>query len=275
MILPKNPNLFSFIFLLLILSSSSSSFLVSASDSTTDEYNYKVGSKEGPENWGNMKPEWKVCGIGKLQSPIDICNKRVQEFPQLGILQRDYKPAPAVLLNRGHDVMVQWNGDAGNININGTYYKLVQCHWHTPSEHTLSGSKYDMELHAVHKSSTGETAVIGVWYKIGKPDPFLSKLLDQIKLIDDKEIDVGTINPADIKFANKKYYRYIGSLTTPPCTEGVTWTIVKKVKTASIEQIIALKEAVHRGFEENARPTQNLGAREVWLYASEENKKST
>lgn len=71
-----------------------------------DEYNYKVGSKEGPENWGNMKPEWKVCGIGKLQSPIDICNKRVQEFPQLGILQRDYKPAPAVLLNRGHDVMV-------------------------------------------------------------------------------------------------------------------------------------------------------------------------
>lgn len=268
------PNLFSLVFLVLILCSSS--FLTTASNSKADDgYSYTDGASNGPENWGSIKPEWKVCGNGKFQSPIDLLDKRVQEFPQLGKLKKDYKPAPAVLKNRGHDIMLRWNGDAGKLNINGTYYKLLQCHWHTPSEHRLNGTKFDLELHAVHQNYKGETAVIGIWYKIGRPDPLLSKLLNHIKTIGDKEIDLGIINPGDIKFGSRKYYRYVGSLTTPPCTEGVTWTIVKKVRTVSQEQVRALKAAVHHGYEKNARPTQELGGREIWLYTPEEDKKYT
>ncbi|RDX71754.1 Alpha carbonic anhydrase 4, partial [Mucuna pruriens] len=269
------PNLLSLLLLGLVLYSSS--FLASASDSKAEEeYTYTKGTSKGPENWGRVNPKWKTCGNGKLQSPIDILDKRVQEFPQLGKLRRDYKPAPAVLVNRGHDIKLQWSGYAGQINIDGTYYKLIQCHWHTPSEHTLNGSKFDLELHAVHQSSKGEIAVIGIWYKIGRPDPLLSKLHNNIiNSVGGKEIDVGVINPGDIKFGSRKYYRYVGSLTTPPCTEGVVWTIVKKVRTVSREQLKALKGAVHHGYEKNARPTQELDGRQVWLYKPTENEKTT
>ncbi|TKY62649.1 Alpha carbonic anhydrase 4 [Spatholobus suberectus] len=271
MTLPTNPNSFSLVILVLILYSSS--FLGSASDSKPeDEYTYAEGTSKGPENWWRINPKWKVCGNGKQQSPIDLLEKRVQELPQLGKLEKDYKPAPAVLKNRGHDIMLQWKGYAGHLNINGTYYKLIQCHWHTPSEHTLNGKKFDLELHAVHQNSKGETAVIGIWYKIGHPDHLLSKLLNVIKSIGDKDIYLGVINPGDIKFGSRKYYRYVGSLTTPPCTEGVVWTIVKKVRTVSREQLRALKGAVHHGYEENARPTQELHGRQVWLYTPKENK---
>uniref|UniRef100_A0A0R0ELX6 Carbonic anhydrase n=1 Tax=Glycine max TaxID=3847 RepID=A0A0R0ELX6_SOYBN len=177
-----------------------------------------------------------------------------------------------------HELLIfrlEWKGDAGHLNINETYYNLIQCHWHTPSEHTLNGTKFDLELHAVHKSSKGEFAVIGILYKIGSPDPFFSKLLNDIKSSVDKDIDVGVINPREIKFKSRPYYRYVGSLTTPPCTEGVVWTIVKKVRTVSSEQLSALKGAVHHGYEENARPTQELGGRQVWLYGPMENEKPT
>ncbi|KAL2965363.1 hypothetical protein AAZX31_16G057200 [Glycine max] len=259
MILPTYLNFFSVLLLLLILYFSS----VLASEA---EFSYAKGTSNGPENWWHLNPKWKVCQYGKLQSPIDLRDRWVKVLPQLGELQKVYKPAPAVLKNMGHYITVRWNGDAGQLRINGNYYKLIQFHWHTPSEHTLNGLKFDLELHAVHQNSKGETAVIGIWYKIGSPDPFLSKLLNNIKSIRDKDIDLGVINPGDIYFRSRKYYRYVGSLTNPPCTEGVVWSFVKEVKTVSMEQLSALKGAVHHGFEENARPTQALKGRQVWLY---------
>ncbi|KAH1077688.1 hypothetical protein GLYMA_19G135900v4 [Glycine max] len=275
MTLPTNLNFFYVFLPMLILYSSS--FLASASDSKAEDekFTYAIGSSTGPENWWHVNQKWKTCGDGKLQSPIDLLDQRVQELPQLGKLKKAYKSAPAVLKNSGHDIVLEWKGDAGHLNINETYYNLIQCHWHTPSEHTLNGTKFDLELHAVHKSSKGEFAVIGILYKIGSPDPFFSKLLNDIKSSVDKDIDVGVINPREIKFKSRPYYRYVGSLTTPPCTEGVVWTIVKKVRTVSSEQLSALKGAVHHGYEENARPTQELGGRQVWLYGPMENEKPT
>ncbi|BAT85218.1 Alpha carbonic anhydrase [Vigna angularis] len=262
------------VLLLLFFILSSSSFLASAK-AEDEEYNYKEESDRGPKNWWRINPKWKACGNGKLQSPIDILDKRVQVFPELGKLQKDYQPAPSVLKNTGHAITVKWNGNAGQLNINGTYYKLVQCHWHTPSEHTFNGTKFELELHAVHQNSKGEIAVIGIWYKIGRPDRLLSKLLKDLKSLDEKDTDLGVINPGIIKFGSRKYYRYVGSLTTPPCTEGVVWTIVKKVRTVSREQLRALKGALHHGYDDNARPTQNVNGREVWLYRPKENAKTT
>ncbi|KAH9679521.1 alpha carbonic anhydrase 4 [Citrus sinensis] len=153
------------------------------------------------------------------------------------------------------------------MHINGTIYKLLQCHWHTPSEHTINGSSYEMELHLVHLSSDGKLAVTGIVYEYGRPDPFLSKLLHHIKSLGKEEKEVGIVNPGDIKFGSRKYYRYIGSLTVPPCTEGVIWTIGKKVRTVSREQVRALKEEVHDGYEKNARPTNELNGRPIWFYS--------
>ncbi|KAI4300821.1 hypothetical protein L6164_034155 [Bauhinia variegata] len=274
---PTNPNSFSLVLILLFLCSSSF-FTPSAFASEVDDetpFTYKEGSGKGPKNWGHIDPKWKVCETGKLQSPIDLLNERVQVFPHLGKLKRNYKPAPASIVNRGHDIRVKWKGDAGKININGTDYKLVQCHWHTPSEHTFNGSRYEMELHIVHQNSKGETAVIGIVYKFGRRDPLLSKLFHKIRSIGKEEVDLGIVNPGDIKFGGRKYYRYVGSLTVPPCTEGVIWTIMKKVRTVSREQVHALRDAVHDGFEVNARPTQQLKGRPVWFYTPKENEGST
>ncbi|CAI0475758.1 unnamed protein product [Linum tenue] len=207
-----------------------------------------------------------------MQSPIDLIDTRVQVLSHLGRLNRDYKPAPATVKNKGHDItvkQVRWKGDAGEIKINGTKYKLLQFHWHSPSEHTINGSRYELELHLVHKCSQGNLAVVAIVYKYGRPDRMLTKLFHHIRSVDpnhDKEL--GIVNPGDIKFGrSRKYYRYIGSLTVPPCTEGVIWTIVKKVRTVSREQVRALREAVHDGFKRNARPTQPLDGRPVYEYS--------
>ncbi|XP_027066722.1 alpha carbonic anhydrase 4 [Coffea arabica] len=241
-----------------------------ADDSEVEDespFTYEEGTGKGPKNWGHIDPQWQVCDNGKLQSPIDLLDERVQIFPGLGKLKRGYKPAAAVLKNRGHDISVEWRGDAGKIVANGTDYKVLQCHWHSPSEHTLNGTRHNLELHIVHRSSSGGIAVVGILYEIGRPDSFLAKLLHHIKRADEGDvIDLGVVSPGDIKFGSRKYYRYIGSLTVPPCTEGVLWTIVKKVRTVSREQIRAIRDVVHDGFEANARPLQQENGRPVYLY---------
>ncbi|KAL0544925.1 hypothetical protein IC582_020055 [Cucumis melo] len=104
------------------------------------------GNGNGPKEWGKLKPEWKSCGKGKYQSPINIVEEDVQVLPNLGKLTRDYNPAPAILKNRGHDILIRWEKDAGKITMNGTKYKLSQCHWHAPSEHSFNGKRFPLIL---------------------------------------------------------------------------------------------------------------------------------
>ncbi|KAL2502711.1 Alpha carbonic anhydrase 7 [Forsythia ovata] len=235
------------------------------------EFDYIKGSPKGPEKWGELKPEWAACKNGTMQSPIDLSNARVKFISQPII--RNYKPSNATLKNSGHDIWVGWNGDAGSIFINGTEYRLQGVHWHTPSEHTINGTRFDMELHMVHESPDpnvqNRTAVIGVLYKIGRPDEFLSKLNQSISSLIDKkgeERELGIIDPNDIQAESQSYYRYMGSLTTPPCTEGVIWTVNTKVKNVSKNQIKLLKEAVLYYAEENARPLQPRNNRDIYQY---------
>lgn len=231
-----------------------------------ESFTYLQNSSTGPENWGNINPQWEACNNGKLQSPIDLLHERVSIVAALGDLRRTYKNASAIVKNRGHDIMVEWIGNAGGVIINGTEYKLVQCHWHSPSEHTIQGKKFKLELHMVHKNSEGEIAVIGILYELGRPDTFLEKVLEHLNSHNEKEFELGFVDPWEIKFGSRKYYRYLGSLTVPPCTEGVLWTILQKVRTVSKEQIGTLREAVHDGFEDNARPTQPGDGRSIYMY---------
>ncbi|MFS7933661.1 putative carbonic anhydrase [Helianthus anomalus] len=105
-----------------------------------EEFNYVEATALGPKNWGSLKPDWKICADGKSQSPIDINANSAQVMP--GDLKRAYIDAPARLINGVNNIGVIWKGDAGGIEVNGSTYKLVQCHWHTPSEHTIDGKRY-------------------------------------------------------------------------------------------------------------------------------------
>ncbi|KAM7505397.1 hypothetical protein LguiB_004301 [Lonicera macranthoides] len=273
----RNPKFIPFVFASFLISSISITFCNANKIKTASEvdnetpFTYAEGAEKGPKEWGHVNSTWKVCDSGKLQSPIDLASKRVQVFPGLGKLKKSYKPALAQIINRGHDIQVKWNGDAGKININGTDYKLQQCHWHSPSEHTINGKRFNMEMHVVHSNSKGGIAVIGILFKFGRADPFLSKLIGHLKTVGEKGEDLGVVNPSEIKFGSRKYYRYIGSLTVPPCTEGVTWTVLKKIRTVSREQVRALRDAVHDGFEDNARPVQDVDGRQVNLYNARDN----
>uniref|UniRef100_A0A0D6R2U7 Alpha-carbonic anhydrase domain-containing protein n=1 Tax=Araucaria cunninghamii TaxID=56994 RepID=A0A0D6R2U7_ARACU len=232
------------------------------------EFTYEDGPR-GPERWGELKEEWSACGKGMQQSPIDVVKRRAKVWPDLGRLRRIYRSANATLLNRGHDIMVKWPYGAGSIEIDGKKYTLNQCHWHTPAEHTVDGRRYPLEMHLVHESEDKKIAVVGILYKYGRPDTFLAELMDEIKSITDMvppEEPLGIVNPTHIKIGSRKYYRYIGSLTTPPCTEGVIWNIVKKVRTVSREQVRTLHEAIHDEYEKNARPLQSTNGRIVKMY---------
>ncbi|XP_077213427.1 alpha carbonic anhydrase 4-like [Tasmannia lanceolata] len=201
-----------------------------------------------------------------MQSPIGFSDNDVKDGGQLG-----YKPLNASLVNEGHTIKLKWAGQAGEFYVNGNKYNLIQCHWHSPSEHTINGTRYDLELHMVHQSIDGKIAVVGILYSIGLPDPFLSKLMSSMKAIANKnggEIVVGMVdpNPMHVSMVNNKYYRYEGSLTAPPCTEGVLWTIVKQVKSVSLEQVVDLRVAVNDDSKLNARPIQPTNHRPVYLY---------
>ncbi|OAY38044.1 alpha carbonic anhydrase 7-like [Manihot esculenta] len=237
------------------------------------EFDYKKYSEKGPARWGEIHPEWGVCSNGSMQSPIDLLHERVHVVSHLGRLNRSYKPSNATLKNRGHDMMLKWETGAGTLEINGTEYVLKQCHWHSPSEHTINGKKFALELHMVHESQDGKAAVVGILYTIGRPDSFLSSLTDRLRLVagtGENETIAGIVNPKEIKIGSRKYYRYMGSLTTPPCTENVIWTIVRKVRTVTKEQVRLLRVAVHDESNTNARPVQLTNGRPVQLYRPDE-----
>ncbi|EEF32945.1 alpha carbonic anhydrase 7 [Ricinus communis] len=257
-----------FIFLLLLHS------ILTSSQEVEDEHEFDYrNSEKGPNRWGELHHEWGACSNGSMQSPIDLFNERVEIVSYLGRLIRSYKPSNATLKNRGHDMMLQWETGAGTLRINGTEYILKQCHWHSPSEHTVNGKSYALELHMVHESLDGKIAVVGIMYTIGRPDSFLSSLTDRLQLVAgtrEYETAAGTVNPKDIKIGSRKYYRYMGSLTVPPCTENVLWTIVRKVRTVTREQVRLLRVAVHDESNSNARPIQGINGRSVQLYRPEE-----
>ncbi|XP_062172996.1 alpha carbonic anhydrase 7-like [Alnus glutinosa] len=264
--------LFCTFFLLLALNS-----YIATSHEVDDEREFDYGerSEKGPARWGELHREWSLCKNGSMQSPIDLLDERVEVVSHLGRLQRNYSPSNATLTNRGHDMMLKWDGGAGYIEINGTKYVLKQCHWHSPSEHTVNGQRFALEAHMLHESSDGKISVVGILYKIGRPDSFLSSLMDHLAAITDTREEViaaGIVNPKNIKIGSRKYYRYLGSLTVPPCTENVVWTVVKKVRTVSQEQVKLLRVAVHDDAETNARPLQPINRRPVLLYRPSESK---
>ncbi|KAJ1701541.1 hypothetical protein LUZ63_001320 [Rhynchospora breviuscula] len=235
-------------------------------------FNYVPGSDIGPDRWGVINENWTTCSTGREQSPIDITEERIQEQPDLGRLLQKYQPAKATLKNQHIYIEVEWNGNgnAGSMTIDGILYNVSQFHWHSPSEHTINGQRYDLEMHIVHQNIDNETAraVVAVLYDIGHPDPFIRKLEPFIRNANNvEEQPIGLVDPREAQgIDTAKYYRYMGSLTVPPCTEGVVWTVLDNIRTVSTAQVDLLKQALPEDFRNNSRPLQNINDRTIGLY---------
>ncbi|MBI5562285.1 MAG: carbonic anhydrase family protein [Deltaproteobacteria bacterium] len=212
--------------------------------------------EHGPEHWAAISHDYAACGEGKTQSPIDIGGAQEEPMPDIGF---SYKPSKINILNNGHTVQV--NYDAGSsIKVDGADYSLAQFHFHDPSEHTVGGKSYAMELHLVHKNAKGGLAVVGVLIGEGKENAAFARMWKDLpKKADDKTTLDAQINAEDLLPKDRAYYRYAGSLTTPPCSEGVTWLVLKEPIEMSKAQVDAFRSVI----DGNARPVQPLEGRKV------------
>lgn len=215
--------------------------------------------------WGTAFVGWEDCS-GSAQSPIDICAKASSVCPQNKFKQRNhtlrarYVPSASNrLVNNGHNLDVANSAsNFGTLRLKGKTFTAQSFHFHTPSEHTVDGEAAAMEMHIVHKAGDGSTAVVGVLFKIGKENECLKTLpLDpQAPQAgcgrDFGKIDLGCFEDQ----LSGPWWSYNGSLTTPPCTEGVAWSVMAKRATVSMQQLKGF-ESAHRG---NARPVQSNGA---------------
>ncbi len=208
----------------------------------------------GPESWGQMKPEFVKCSTGTRQSPIDI---REGIKVNLDAVQFDYKPSGFRVIDNGHTVQV--NVTAGNsIEVMGRRYELVQFHFHRPSEERVDGRQFDMVVHLVHKDIDGRLAVIAVLLEHGSALPVVQSVWNNLPLEKGDEVAArGTLNLNDLLPAGRNYFTYMGSLTTPPCSEGVLWMVMKEPVQISADQIGIFA----RLYPMNARPIQSAAGR--------------
>lgn len=218
------------------------------------KWNYE--GAHGPAAWGNLNSNFAECKVGKAQSPIDI---RHAKKGHLAPLAFDYHATKGEEVNNGHTVQVNL-ADGGLLKLDGVPYKLVQFHFHTPSEERINGKAYPMVMHLVHKNDKGELAVVGVMLKEGKANAALKPFFDHMpQAAGDKTALEGNFNVADMLPAKHDYFKYMGSLTTPPCSEGVRWQVLQQPIEVSHEQIVAF----HKLYKFNARPVQPLNGRKV------------
>jgi carbonic anhydrase len=208
----------------------------------------------GPMRWGELTPAFKVCQLGLEQSPIDLADAITAEPGRVDVAYRTMKLR---VVNNGHTIQV--NADPGSsCVIGGTSYVLQQFHFHHPSEHLLSGKPFDIECHFVHRSAAGDIAVIGVFMRPGETNRALQPIWDAMPRQEGPERDAGTTyDPGALLPANPGYYRYTGSLTTPPCSQGIVWTVLQQPIEASPEQIRQFAAL----YKNNARPVQGHNRR--------------
>uniref|UniRef100_A0A2N9HW99 Carbonic anhydrase n=1 Tax=Fagus sylvatica TaxID=28930 RepID=A0A2N9HW99_FAGSY len=240
-------------------------FLVgtSAQDHPEEELNsisFGYSGTNGPEKWGSLSPLFNECSSGKTQSPVDIVKDKVVRNKNLKPLSIDYSPANSTLVNNGFNVGMRYEGDVGVLIADGKNFSLKQVHWHSPSEHRINGEQYPTELHMVHQAADGSFSVVSILYKYGDADPLLTKGMKRLISLS------RTLETRHIKRKARKYYRYVGSLTTPPCTENVLWNILGKVRSISKEQVEALQAPLYSTCKKNARPAQPLNGRQIELY---------
>ena len=231
--------------------------LVISAQARSPAHEWSYDGSEGPDHWGDLNPEFAPCKTGHRQSPIDIRNAKKADLPALEFV---YKSSPLDIVDNGHTVLVKYA--AGSfMRVGGKQYELKQFHFHRPSEEKINGKTYDMVAHLVHADAQGNLAVVAVLLQAGAENQLARQLWSAVPAEKDKEvvrediqIDVNGILPAE-----KGYYTFQGSLTTPPCSEGVTWFVLKQPATISPTGVAQFSHL----YRHDARPTQPVYGREI------------
>ena len=222
-----------------------------------EEKHWTYSGHEGPEHWGELDPAFAVCSSGKSQSPVNLTGMIDGNLPEITI---NYIAGGNEILNNGHTIQVNYTSGS-TVTFNGHSFELQQFHFHAPSENTIEGHSFPMEAHFVHADKDGNLAVIAVMFTEGARNAELEKAWNHMpeQARESHEltahVDAKNLLPRDYN-----YYRLSGSLTTPPCSEGVSWLVMKSYNTASKEQLEKFVQKIHHP---NNRPIQPINARMI------------
>lgn len=233
------------------------SLSVVAQEPKASPHHWSYEGNEGPSHWHDLNPDYALCKVGKEQSPIDILNSNKETLPPIRF---EYKPGPLSIINNGHTIQINY-APGSFMMVGDKRYELRQFHFHHPSEERFQGKEHAMDIHFVHADSNGKLAVIAVQLHVGQTNPSLQMIWQNLpgtegeaQSVPGVEIDASSLLPQ-----NASYYTFAGSLTTPPCTEGVTWYVLKSPVDVSAEQV----EAFGKLYPHNARPVQALNGRVI------------
>lgn len=232
---------------------------VSAEEAKHEAPHWSYDGGTGPAHWGELAKEYSACAVGQSQSPIDIRPDTAERLDKKGFVV-GYKPTNVSVANNGHTIQASVAKNSGDtVTFKGGAFKLAQFHFHTPSEHTVAGTYYPMELHLVNTDAKGNITVVGVLIKEGAENRPLAKIFRKLPA-DAKakpmktKVNLSTVLPQD-----RKAIVYSGSLTTPPCSEHVNWIVMENPIELSKAQISAFQ----RLFPDNHRPVQDLNSRKI------------
>jgi carbonic anhydrase len=223
------------------------------------EIHWSYEGEGGPQAWGQLKPEFRTCALGRRQSPIHIEDSITLQGPAEPI-QFNYTASSGTVINNGHTIQVDVYGD-NTITVRGSTYKLIQFHFHHPSEERINYKSYSMVAHLVHRNVDGQLAVVGVLMEPGEANELIKDVWTYMPLdagdkvrMPENLVDLNQLLPQD-----QRYYQFLGSLTTPPCTEGVLWMVLKRPMTLSREQLKLFGQL----YPNNARPVQPVNNRPI------------
>lgn len=217
---------------------------------SNSEVSWGYDQDNGPDNWANISDEYKTCAEGTMQSPIDIkTNDQVMGDDNLIV---NYTDTQFVVEDTGHSLEFYDETKSNTITYNDTQYNLEQIHFHNQSENTIDGQHYPLEGHFVHSDEQGNNLVISVMFNIGAENSTIGDAFEQVT-------STITLNPAELLPSEQDYYSFIGSLTTPPCTENVQWLVFSNPQQISQEQLTSYQQY----YQDNNRDPQSLNDREV------------
>jgi carbonic anhydrase len=220
---------------------------------------WSYSGKNGPDHWAKVDKNNIACAEGQAQSPIDIPDKTVRkgDFPSMLF---NYHPSPLAVTDTGHSVSAKF-APGSYFTLEGVKYDLLSVEFHKPGEHKVNGKGHEMEAHLVHKGKGDKLAVLVVPLDPGKENPVVKAIASNMPATKGKENSVPsvTINAVDLLPSNKDYYAYMGSATTPPCTENIEWFVLKQPITVGADQVARFAKL----YPMNARPTQPINGRDI------------
>jgi carbonic anhydrase len=220
-----------------------------------EDVHWSYEGDTGPEHWGSLSPDFATCAKGVEQSPVDIPANALLNPADLAF---SYQPSAVTIFNNGHTIQVNYD-PGSSLTLNGVKYDLVQFHFHTASEHAIGGQHEPMEIHFVHRNAQGGLAVVGVLLKSGGENATYAPIFQNLPPQASQPAPVAgaTVDANQLLPAQRTFWRYNGSLTTPPCTEGVKWLVMNTPVEVSDAQIAAFTNI----FKNDERPVQPFNAR--------------